>query len=482
MSIGKQIVNNVLWKYLELVSVSGIQLISTFLMAPLLTPEDYGIIAVVLVFSTFSNILIDSGFGQAIIKEKNVTRLDYSTILYFNIAASLLIYAILYLSTGLISDLYSEPRLDDICKVTFWVLPLNAMAIVQTTKLQKELRFKKLCIISLAASLLSSAVAIYWAYCYRDVWALVIQNMLTYFFRMLFLWLTTDFVPLFKFSILSLKKYFVFSKNILLSSFIGAFFNNIYALIIGRVYSTADLGYYNQAERIKNLGSQTTTQVIQSVTYPILAKINNETGEIKNAYRKIILITLLFVGFIMALLMGCSMDLFEILMGGNTIWRISGMYFLLIGINGILFPLHSVNQNILMVKGDSKTILFLEIVRRAIMIVILLVTINFDIEVFVFGLSAYSILLLFLNLYYCGRPINYSIGEQLKDVVPIFVRLLLMVAIAMLAGWCTSMYPTIVSLLSSLLAGLISGIVLFRRQPTFALALDILKLYICKKR
>ncbi|MBR3883656.1 MAG: lipopolysaccharide biosynthesis protein [Bacteroidaceae bacterium] len=480
MSLSKQIANNVLWKYLELVSVSGIQLLSTFIMAPLLTPEDYGIIAMVIVFSTLANVLIDSGFGQAIIREKDVTRLDYSTILYFNVVVSLLIYAILYFSTGLIANFYSDPKLNEICKVTFLVLPLNALSLVQITKMQKELRFKRLCIVSFLASILSSIVAIYLAYRYRNVWALVIQNLLTYFLRMLFLWITTDFIPLLSFSISSLKKYFIFSKNILFSSIIGVFFNNIYSLLIGSVYSTADLGFYNQAERIKNLGSQTTTQVIQSVTYPVLAKINNETGDIKNGYKKIISITLLFVGFIMALLMGCSMDLFEIIMGGSPIWRVSGLYFLLIGINGILYPLHCVNQNILMVKGDSKTVLLLEIMRRSIMIIILLVTVNFDIKIFVFGLTFYSVLLLFLNLYYCGRPINYSLAEQLKDVSPILLRLMMMVAASLLVGWMSSDTPTIVSLLLSLMTGLISGIILFCKQPAFQLVLNMLKSYINK--
>ena len=227
---------------------------------------------------------------------------------------------------------------------------------------------------------------------------------------MLFLWLTTDFVPVLKFSFSSLKKYFSFSKNIMLSAIIGTIFNNIYSLVIGKAYSVTELGYYSQADRIKNLGSQTTTQVIQSVTYPFLSKINNETGDIKEGYKKIIAVTLIFVGTVMAFLMGCSPQLFELLLGSSE-WRIAGIYFLLIGINGILFPLHCINQNILMVKGDSKTILRLEIVRRAIMVLILLVTVNFDMVIFVSGLTFYSISLLFLNLYYCGKPIDYSLKD-----------------------------------------------------------------------
>ena len=472
MGIGKQIANNVMWKYMELVSVSGIQLISTFCLARFLTPADYGILGMVLVFTTLANVIVDSGFGQAIIREKEVTRIDYSTVLYFNVAVSLLLYLLLYLFSGEIAIFYDEPLLKDVCKVTFVALPLNALALVQTTKMQRDFKFKKLCFISLAATILSSIIAVYIAYKYRNVWALVVQNILIYFFKMLFLWITTDFVPMINFSFASLKKYFSFSKNIMLSAIIGTIFNNIYSLVIGKAYSVTELGYYSQADRIKNLGSQTTTQVIQSVTYPFLSKINNETGNIKDGYKKIISVALIFVGSVMALLMGCSPQLFELLLGAPE-WKTAGIYFLLIGVNGILFPLHCINQNILMVKGDSKTILRLEIARRAIMVMILLVTVNYDMLVFVFGLTIYSILLLFLNLYYCGKPIDYTLKEQLRDTMPIFIRLFVVVAVAMLAGYLVVDTSLALRVLISLLTGSVVNLLLFMTYPGFRMIMNL---------
>lgn len=473
MNVGKQIANNVMWKYLELMSVSGIQLVCTFCLARFLTAGDYGILGMVLVFTTLANVIVDSGFGQAIIREREVTCVDYSSVLYFNIAVSLILYILLYLFSGAIAAFYNEPLLNNVCKVTFLVLPLNALALVQTTKLQRELKFKKLCIISIAATILSSVIAIYVAYIYRNVWALVVMNILIYFFKMLFLWLTTDFVPVLKFSFKSLKKYYSFSKNIMLSAIIGTIFNNIYSLLIGKVYSITELGYYSQADRIKNLGSQTTTQVIQAVTYPFLSRINHDTGNIKEGYKKIISVSLIFVGTIMALLMGCSPQLFELLMGAPE-WKMAGIYFLLIGINGILFPLHCVNQNILMVKGKSKTILHLEIARRAIMVVILLVTLNFDMFVFVFGLTIYSMLLLFLNLYYCGKPINYTLRDQLKDTMPIFLRLLIVISVAILAGQLAADTLLVVRVMISFATGLVVSLLLFMTHSDFRMIMNLL--------
>lgn len=481
MGIGKQIANNVMWKYLELLSVSGVQLVSTFVLARFLTPEDYGILGMVLVFTMLANVIVDSGFGQALIREKEVTREDYSTIFYFNVLVSLLLYILLYFASGSIARFYNEPLLNDVCKVTFLVLPLNALSLVQMTKMQRDIKFKKLCFVSLAAIVLSSLVAIYLAYVYRNVWALVVQNILIYFFRMLFLWVTTDFIPVLKFSFTSLKNYFAFSKNLMLSAIIGTIFNNIYSLVIGKAYSAAELGFYSQADRIKNLGSHTTTQVIQSVTYPFLSRINNETGDIKEGYKKIIAITLIFVGTVMALLMGCSPNLFELLLG-SPVWRVAGTYFLLMGINGILYPLHCINQNILMVKGDSRTILRLEITRRVIMVIILAVTVNFDIAVFVSGLTFYSVVLLFLNLYYCGRPINYTVMEQLKDTMPIFIRLFIVVVVSMAAGYVANALPLILKVLVSLVVGAVTTILLFRTHPDFRQMITLLRSMIgCKK-
>lgn len=473
MGVGRQIANNAMWKYLELVSVTGIQLVTTFVMARFLSPEDYGVMGLVTVFTVIANVIVDSGFGQAVIREKEVTRGDYSSILYFNLLISVILYLLLYLFSGIIADIFRKPILEEISKVTFLVLPMNALSIVQITKMQRDLKFKKLCIISLVSLLMASSVAIGFVYFYRNVWALVLLNLLIYFFKMLLLWITTDFIPLVSFSIESLKKYFGFSKNLMISALIATLFNNIYSIVIGRAYSTADLGFYSQADRLKNLASQTATQVVQSVTYPFMSRINNENGDIKELYKKIISIALVSVGFLMAVLIGSSLDLFEMLMG-NPEWRTAGFYFMLMGVNGILFPLHCINQNVIMVKGDSGTILRLEIFRRIIMILIVVLTIKSHISVFVFGLTIYSVLLLFVNLYYCGKPIDYTVYEQLRDTLPIFVRLFVMVAVSLGIGCLMKSSPMPIRLAATLSIGCFSGLLLFWNQKDFKAIFSVL--------
>ncbi|MCS3346571.1 lipopolysaccharide biosynthesis protein [Parabacteroides distasonis] len=351
-SIKKDLAKNTIWNSVERFSNMGIQLLCTFILARYLTPSDYGIIGMLAVFNAVANSFIDSGFGLSLIREKMVSREDYSTILYFNVVLSMFFYIALYLCSGLIADFYNQPILVDLSKVVFLMLPFQAVGLVQNTILQKELKFKKLCIISISSSIISAIVAIIFAYIYENVWALAIQMVLSQFLRSLFLWISTDFVPILKFSKVSFAKYFAFSKDILISGLIGNIIGNIQSILIGKYYSASDLGFYSQADRIKTIASTSTTGVIQNVTYPTLAKVYNDGGDLKGAYKKVIMITILFVGSVMSLLMGISSDLFGILMGSQ--WREAGVYFLLLGISGLLFPLHSVNQNILLVKGESK--------------------------------------------------------------------------------------------------------------------------------
>lgn len=462
----QELVSNTVWNAIENYSMIGIQLLCTFLLARFLTPADFGLVGMLVVFTAIAQTFVDSGFGVALIREKDVSSAGYSSVFYLNLFIALCLYFLLCICSGVIADFYRQPVLNEICKISFLVLPLNALCIVQTTILKRELRFRKLCLITLSAVLLSSILAIVSAYFLRNVWALVIQNVSLFGFRSLFLWISSRWHPTFSFSWPLITRYFSFSKNILVAGLVGSIFNNIYSLLIGRFYTATDLGFYSQADRVKNVASHTSTSVVQNVTYPILSRVNNEGGDLRNAYKKIICVTMLFVGCIMALVTGVASDLFEVLMGSSA-WRRSGFYFILLSISGILFPLHAVNQNILMVVGKGKTLMYLEIVRRCIMILILLFTVRYSIAIFVFGNSIYSILLLFLNLYYCGKPIHYSIAQQLKDVAPILARQALIILTGIGVSYLLSQQPLYIRLIIALASMILLGYFLFRYNAYF---------------
>ena len=458
----------------------GIQLLCTFILARFLTPTDFGIIGMLAVFTAISQTIIDSGFAQAIIREKNINNKDYSTIFYFNVAVGIILYIILYISAPLIANFYHLHQLIEICRVLFLIIPFNSLCLIQTAKLRKEVQFKKLCIVSLCASVISSIVAIVSATYLRNLWAIVIQMTLSYFLRSLFLFFVTKWHPIFFFSFNILSKYFKFSKNLLISGLIGNIFNNIYSILIGRFYSPSDLGYFSQADRIRNVSSQTSTSVIQNVTFPIFSKINNDGKDLFNAYKKVILISLIYVGFIVSLLMCVAEDLFQLVMGSET-WRVSGRYFIYLGIAGVLYPLHSVNQNILLVKGNSKNILYLEIARRSIMLLILVVTVNYSISIFILGNSLYSVLLLFINLYFCGKPINYTLIQQLRDVLPILIRFIIMILISIIMNQLLDDINIIIRFITTSILCIFTGIILFSKNIYFIEAYSSFKRIILSK-
>lgn len=433
----KDMINNSMWNAIERFGLIGIQLICTFILGRFLNPEDFGIVALLVVFTFIGNTITESGFSQALIREKDVKDITYNTVFYTNVFISIILYVILFFSSDFIADYYHQPILKDISKITFLVIPLNAFSLIQTTKCTINLEFKKMCIIIIISSLTSCTFALLYAYFYKNVWALVFQNVLTYAIKSILLWCTSKWKPSLTYSFSEIKRLFVFSRNLLISGIIGNIFNNIYIIITGRYYATTEVAFLSQADRIRQVASASTTQVIQGVSYPILSSINNNGGDVLSAYKKIIILTLTLVGFGMALLMGISEDLLALLMG-NEIWRKSGYYLYILGISGILFPLHAVNQNILLVKGKGNTVLWLEIVRRSIMVLIIIFTLQFEVEIFIWGYAFYSFVLVFINLYVCGKPIGYTLTSQLKDIYPSILSFIIMLSVSYLCNFLTS--------------------------------------------
>ena len=478
-----QMASGSFWNTMERFSTMGIQLICTFILARFLTPNMFGLMGMLVVFTLIGNTITESGFSQTLIREKKVSKQTLSTVFWTNIALSLLIYLILWFAAPFIASFYNEPILVDVSRVTFLVIPLGALSIIQFTLCNRGLEFRKMCIISITASIVSCTIAIIWAWRTHSVWALVVQNVATYALRALGFWLTTRFRPALTFATDELRRLFSFSRNLLVIGLIGNFFNNIYTLLIGRFYGATQAGYFVQADRIRLVTSNSMTQVVQSVSYPILSGINNSSNpstlsnpsNLYSPYRRIILVTLLFVGFLMTLLMSVGEDLMQLLMGSAE-WRVAGQYLMALGVVGILYPLHAVNQNILLVKGMGSTILWIEVARRSLMVLLIIIALQFGVDVFVWSYAVYSFLLIFLNLYVCGRPIGYSLGEQLRDIFPILMGFLLMIVVAECSNHILSLQSLTFRFIITLSLTLIVGLLYFHRHPSFREAFDLVKL------
>lgn len=462
----QSLATNTLWNALERFSTMGIQLVCTFLLGRFLTPADFGLVGMLVVFTLIGNTLTESGFSQALIREERADQRTLSTVFWTNLVLSLLVYTLLYFSAPLIASFYHQPALVDISRITFLVIPLNALSLIHFTLFQRELQFRPMCLVSVSASLLSCTVAILWAWQTQSVWALVLQNVLAYALRTLGYWLVLRWRPSLQYSFRRLRQLFAFSCNLLFTGLLGNIFNNIYTLLIGRYYGAAQAGYFVQADRIRVVASASSTQVVQSVSYPILSKIDHEGGNLRGGYRQVLLTTLLLVGFFMALLINVSEDLMQMLMGSPE-WRVSGQYLVALGIAGILYPLHAVNQNILMVKGLGKTITWLEVTRRSILVLLLIIGLHYRVELFVWTYALYSFLLIFLNLWVCGRPIGYTLRQQLLDIWPILSSLGLMLVAGQCSNHILAPQNIYLRLFITLIVSISTGLLLLYHTDTF---------------
>lgn len=475
MSYSHQLTTNTLWNALERFSTMGIQLVCTFILARFLTPADFGLVGMLVVFTLIGNTITESGFSQALIREEHCSNRMLSTVFFTNLLLSFLVYCLLFAASPLIAAWYHQPELVTVARFTFLVIPLNAVSLIHFTLCTRRLQFRPMCLVSMSASVISCLVAILWAWQHHSYWALVLQNVLAYTLRTLGYWVICRWHPSWQFSIPDLRRLFAFSRNLLITGLIGNLFNNIYSLLIGRYYGATQAGYFVQADRIRQVTSASSTQVVQSVSYPILSQIHHhDDTRLLQAYRRIILTTLMLVGLGMTLLMCISHDLMQLLMGSRQ-WVVAGQYLYALGVAGILFPLHAVNQNILLVKGLGRTVLWLEVARRSLMLLLLAIALQFSVHIFVWSYAVYSILLIFLNLWVCGRPIGYHLCQQLRDIAPVLSRLFIVLLVALMVNHYLWALSTLCRMLLTLTIVTLLALSLFWRLPLFQDALNLLR-------
>jgi len=419
----QQFVSGVFWSTIERIGSLGIQLVINIIIARVLTPSDYGLIGMLTIFTALGGVILDSGFGQALIRKKNVSQVDYSSVFYLNLALGIIIYVILYFCAPLIASFFKIPELTMISRFVFLIFPINAISLIQNTIINVNVNFKALAKVSIISASISGVFGIILAYNGLGVWSLVYQNLFYVLIRSLLLWVFNSWRPSLTFSITSIKNLIAFSTNLLGTNIIIVLFNNIYTLLIGRYYPVTQVGFYNQAKLFVDLPSQNLTSIIERVSYPVLSSIQDDDKRLKAGYRKIINQTV-FLNFpIMLGLIAVGHNLFEVLLTEK--WLPAVPYFQILCLYGAIFPLHSINVNILKVKGKGNTLFYLEIVRRIIMVIIILLTIRHGIFALLAGHVIASTISILIFMYFCGRLINLNLLEQFRDITPYFTIALL---------------------------------------------------------
>ena len=404
------------WKFLEQFANYGMTFIVGIIMARKLSPDDYGITALPAVFVSIAGIFTSAGFASAMIRKPKLTEEDLSTSFYYSTGMGIFIYVLLFFASPWIADFYNTPVLTPLMRVNSLCFVYGPMGSAQSIILQRRLDFKTPTYVSVVTKIVSAVVGIYMAYDGYGVWALTISTLIAGITGFLIQWYVVKWYPKTGWSNESFKYLWGFGNKFIGSQLIDAVYNNVTPIIVGKYFSTKELGVYNRAENYAKLPSQNLQGVIQSVTYPVLARMQSDPERLAANYRRIIK-TIGFIVFpIMMLLAGLARPLILIMVTGK--WSAAIILLQLLCFNMMWWPIQSINLNLLMVLNRTDLFLRLEIIKKIYGIVILVFTLPFGLVFFCAGRIVSSYISLFVNTYYNKDLIDYGFLQQLTDLLP----------------------------------------------------------------
>ena len=416
MSLKQQTIYGTWWSAVEKISLAGIQFLLQIILARLLTPADYGVIGILAIFLALANAFIDCGFTSALVQNQQRTEEDFSTAFYFNIVISLFFFLVLFVAAPYIAAFYEMPILTPVTRVLSLSLPISALSAVNRTKLQIAVDFKTQMKASLCAVLLSGIIGIILAYKGFGVWALVTQTISNALLNSLLLFYFIRWLPKCWFSVPSFKKMFDFGSKLLAASLLDVFYFNMYPLVIGKLFSAANLGLYSRASSFAQVPPLLTNSIVTRVTFPIFSQIQDDTKRLFFVYKKYLAVLSSVYAPIVLGLCAISRPMILFLIGDKWMGAIPLLRILCVA---VLFDcLTNVNLNLLYVKGYTNLVLKLNIVKRIISFTILLISLPFGIIGLCWGQAIYSQIALFLNTYYTKKILNLGYWEQMQTVFP----------------------------------------------------------------
>lgn len=413
----KRTFKGLLWASIERFSGQGIQFLVMIVMARILDPSDYGLVGMVAVFTAISQTLIDGGFSQALIRKQNRTEIDNSTAFYFNIGVGLILYLLLFLLAPLAADFYNEPKLCGIMRGISLTVVFNSFAIVQIALYTSRVDFKTQSKATITAAAISGVLGISAAYYGVGAWALVYQQISNSFVYCVLLCIFSKWKPIWVFSKDSFKELFSFGSKILASSMFNTIYNNLYQLIIGKVFNASSLGHYSRATHFADFPSANVSGILQRVSYPILCKLQDDEKRLIKVYRKFIRISVFIIFPLMMILAGVAEPFICIMVGEK--WIFCGQLLMILCFSRMWYPVHHLNVNLIQARGRSDLTLRIEIYKKIVGIVVLIASATFGLMAMCYAAIVNSIISLYINTYYTGKLINVGFWVQMKDVMPI---------------------------------------------------------------
>lgn len=419
-NLKQKAVSGMVWTALQKYSKMGIQFVSGIILARLLTPFDYGCIGMLAIFMVLADSFIDGGFGSALIQKKKPTQTDYSTIFFWNIAVSIVMYVLLFISAPAIARFYNIPILCDVLRVQAVILFIHALNIIQRNQLKKKLNFKLLSIVSVGTAIISLTITIIMAYQGFGVWALVAQNLISGIIPSLVFWFYVKWRPTWTFSWKSFKELFSFGFYMFLTHLLNNFGQKVQGLLIGKYYNPVTMGYYSKADGTEKLASNSISGIMTQVTYPLYAEVQDDKTALSNMIKRLTM-TLAYITFpLMFILLLCAKPIFLLLYSDR--WLQSVPYFQVLCFAGLSGCLQAVNYQAISAIGKSKTMFMWTLLKRVVGISAVVVGLVFwGMTGLLIGVVTNYWFSYAVNISLVSRHIGYKWSRQILDILPVVI-------------------------------------------------------------
>lgn len=435
-----QVAKGVAWSVAEKICSMLLQMVVSIVVARLLVPEDFGVMAIMTFFTAVALVVVDSGFSQTLLRKASPSNDDYKSVFIFNIAVSLAIYLLFVAISPFLSRYYDLAIIADIAPILFLLLPLNALGIIQNTKLSRDFRFDELSRINFSASLVAGTVAVVVALCGGGVWALVAQRLTVACVKTLLLWWRGGWRGEGSFSGRAWREMAPFSFRLMSTDIVAALYNNVAQLFIGKVYNPNTLGFFNQAQKIKDLPIQSAVLSVQTVTYPALAKIKDDEDKFAESFRKVLLINIFVMAPVAVGMSAVAEPLFKVLLGEK--WLPTAPYFEVIALSGIFYPLVMVAYNVLKVHSNGAIIFRLELLKKAIMTGVLAITIPMSPMAIAYGLVAMTVVEFVVNFAATRRYTTLSWWQMIRALLPsILITCVMYISVKVVGHYTDAIVP-----------------------------------------
>lgn len=472
------VVGNLFWRLLERFGAQGVTFLVSIILARLLGPEIYGTVALVTIIITVLSVFIDSGLGSSLIQKNEVDDLDYSSVFYFNVIVCLILYAILFVTSPTIARFYNQNQLVSIIRVLGLTLIISGFKNIQNAYVSRNLIFKKYFYATLGGTILSAILGIWMAYKGYGVWALVFQNLSNNLIDTIILWFTVNWRPKLLFSFSRLKVLLKYSWKLLASALLDTTHNQMRQLIVGKKYSSTDLAFYSKGEHFPASMMQAIILSIDSVLFPAMSQKQSKMEDIRNMSRKSIKIGSYVLCPMMIGLAACSNNLIRLFLSDE--WIPVVPYLRIFCVAYAFYPIHTTNLNAIKAFGRSDIFLKLEIIKKIVNIIIIIISIEYGVYAIAMSTLVSDVISQIINSHPNKTMLNYGYLDQLKDMMPSAILSIITGAVV----YCVNYYRLNVALtlMLQVIIGIIVyvGISIIIRNENLIYCLNILNLLLNK--